>query len=209
MISINNYTNRHMVIMKKSILFIVGLVAGYYIFDLFTQNPTSIFGKYILIHIAKFELVRNIFDWFCNDNRDAFLPVFVFGIDGLLFYWAIAIPLGICIPRLIIRGLIWGALAVTIRFYLITTITLHRAAASIFTYNSIHTQEATRRLESLHHLVAQIEYLRLKVVILMASILIPFAIYCTIGIKIRDITNKSTLLRASGPTSDPLRGPVI
>jgi hypothetical protein len=198
-----------MIIMKKLILFIVGLVVGYYIFDLFTQNPTSIFGKYILIHVAKFEIVRDIFNWFDDDKGHTFISVFLFGVDGLFFYWAIAIPLGFYTPRLIVRGLIWGALAVTIRFYLITTITLHRAADSIFMYSSVHTQEATRRLELLHDFVAQIEHLRLKVVILMASILIPFAIYCAIGIKLRDITNKSTSLRASGPTPDPLRGPVI
>jgi hypothetical protein len=209
MISINNFNNRHMVVMTKIILFIVGLVAGYYIFDLFTQDPTSIFGKYILIHVAKFEFVREIFNWFDVDKGHAFISIFLFGVDGFFFYWIIAIPLGFYIPRLIVRGLMWGALAVAIRFYLITTITLHRAAASIVIYNDSHTQEATIKLELLHDFVTQIEHLRLKVVILMASILIPFAIYCAIGIKLRDITNKSTSLRASGPTPDPLRGPVI
>lgn len=195
--------------MKKVTLFILSLIVGYYIFDSFIQKPAGIFGEYIVIHIIKIEIVREFFAWFFIGNRHIFLPAFLFSIDSLLFYWMIAIPLGFYTPKVIIRGLIWGAAAAPIHFYAITTIWLHKAATAALIHNDIHTQEAARRMVSLHQSVAHIEDSRLKIVLLMASILIPFSIYCIIGIKLREITNKSTLLRASGPTPDPLRGLVI
>ena len=176
--------------MKKLIIFIVSLITGYFAFDLFIQNPAGIFGEHIVVHIAKLEFVREFFDWFFIDDRYVFLPAFLFGIDSLLFYWIIAIPLGFYTPKVMISGLIWGAVVATIHFYLITTIWLHKAAATGLLYNSIHTQELARRMASLHQSVTHVADARLKVVLLMASILIPFSIYCAIGVKLKEITNK-------------------
>ncbi|MFV0468706.1 MAG: hypothetical protein ACK5MK_07255 [Dysgonomonas sp.] len=132
--------------MKKTIIFMISLIVGYYVFDLFIQKPSGIFGEYIVIHIAKFEFVKNVFDWFFIDDRYVFLPAFLFGIDSLCFCWIIAIPLGLYTPKVIIRGLIWGAVAATFHFYLITTIWLHKAADTVLMYDRIHTQETATRL---------------------------------------------------------------